>query len=122
MVIQFPEDAKSKLGIAPITFSSALGFIYNTELITDPPESWEDLWSPRFRGQLALFDFGSSLGPMTLVMAERLAGGSEREIEPGFQKLAELELNAVSFGTSGPGNNNLVAQGEAGVTFGLTEA
>ncbi|MFQ5791698.1 MAG: extracellular solute-binding protein [Acidobacteriota bacterium] len=113
------DHAKSELGIAPITFSSALGFIYNTEIVKEPPTSWADLWSPRFRHQLALFDFGSSLGPVTLVMAARLNGGSETNIEPGFRKLAELKENAVSFRTSGPGNNQLVAQGEAGVTFGL---
>ena len=40
-------------------------------------------------------------------------------MEPGFRKLAELKPNAAGFRTSGPENNNLVAQGEAAVSFGL---
>lgn len=116
---QVRDEARSPLGIAPIAFSSALGFLYNTELANPPPSSWAELWDPRFRGQLALFDFGSTIGPLTLVMAARLEGGDERNVEPGFAKLAALKPNAAGFRTSGPENNNLVAQGEAAVTFGL---
>lgn len=112
-------EALSSLGIAPIAFSSALGFLYNTELAVPPPASWSDLWDPRFAGQLALFDFGSTIGPLTLVMAARLEGGDERHVESGFAKLVALKPNAAGYRTSGPENNNLVAQGEAAVTFGL---
>jgi putative spermidine/putrescine transport system substrate-binding protein len=113
------DEAKSPLGIAPITFSSALGFLYNTERLPDPPRSWKELWSPKMRGQLALFDFGSTLGPSFLVMASRLYGGNVENVEPGFEKLSELAEYAVTFQSSGPANNLLVAQGEAGLTFGL---
>ncbi|MFN8523502.1 MAG: extracellular solute-binding protein [Chloroflexota bacterium] len=113
------ENARSVQGIAPIAFSSALGFLYNKELVKDPPKAWGDLWDPRFKNQLALFDMGSSVGVLTLIIAARLAGGSEDNIDPGFKRLAELKANAVGFKTSGPDNNNLVAQGEAGVTFAL---
>lgn len=112
-------EARSPLGIAPITFSSALGFLYNTERLPEPPRSWAALWEPRFSDELALFDFGSTLGPAFLVMAARLAGGGEKDIEPGFEKLAELSPHAVMFQSSGPANNLAVAQGEAGLTFGL---
>lgn len=113
------DEARSAQGIAPIAFSSALGFLYNTELADPPPTSWADLWDPRFEGQLALFDFGSTIGPLTLVVAARLSGGNESDVESGFAKLVELKANAAGYRTSGPENNNLVAQGEAAVTFGL---
>ena len=113
------EEAKSTLGVAPITFSSALGFLYNSTRIKHPPRSWADLWNSRFEGELALFDFGSSLGPVTLVMAARLNGGNETNIDPGFEKLFQLKSNAFGFRTSGPENNKFVAQGEAGVTLAL---
>jgi putative spermidine/putrescine transport system substrate-binding protein len=113
------ENARSALGIAPVAFSSALGFLYNTERLPSPPRSWAELWDPRFRGQLALFDFGSNIGPLMLVVAARLDGGSERDVEAGFRRMAALKPNAVGFRTSGPENNNLVAQGEAALTFGL---
>jgi putative spermidine/putrescine transport system substrate-binding protein len=118
-IAEVRDAARSPLGIAPIAFSSALGFLYNTQLANPPPRSWAELWDPRFEGQLALFDFGSTIGPLTLVMAARLEGGDERNVEPGFAKLAGLKRNAAGFRTGGPENNNLVAQGEAAVTFGL---
>ena len=118
---QVRDEALSPYGIAPITFSSALGFLVNSERFkfSEPPRSWAELWEPRFRSELALFDFGSTLGPAFLVMAARLEGGSETDIEPGFAKLAELSDHAVVFQSSGPANNLMVAQGEAGITFGL---
>ncbi len=113
------DSARSRIGIAPSAFSSAIGFLYNTERLDPPPRAWADLWEPRLRDQLALFDFGSNLGPLTLAMAARLRGGSETNIDPGFDILAALKPNAYGFGTSGPANNNLVAQGEAALTLGL---
>ena len=123
-LIHVRDEARSPRGIAPITFSSALGFLVNTERfklkgLSEPPRSWAELWEPRYRSELALFDFGSTLGPAFLVMAARLEGGSETDIEPGFAKLAELADHVVVFQTSGPANNLMVAQGEAGITFGL---
>ena len=113
------DEARSPAGIAPITFSSALGFLYNEERLPEPPSSWAELWAPHLRGELALFDFGSTLGPVFLAMAARTGGGGESDIEPGFEKLRELSEHAVVFQSSGPANNLMVAQGEAGLTFGL---
>ncbi len=64
------DEARSPHGIAPITFSSALGFLVNTEhfRLSEPPRSWAELWEPRYRSELALFDFGSTLGPAFLVV------------------------------------------------------
>jgi putative spermidine/putrescine transport system substrate-binding protein len=118
-LVNVRDEARSPLGIAPITFSSALGFLVNTERLEAPPRSWAELWEPRFQNELALFDFGSTLGPAFLVMAARLDGGSETNVEPGFARLSELAPHAVVFQSSGPANNLMVAQGEAGVTFGL---
>lgn len=112
-------EARSNKGIAPITFSSALGFLYNTERLPDGAPSWSALFRPELRSELALFDFGSTLGPVFLAMAARAGGGSVFDVEPGFAKLDELKDHAVVFQSSGPANNLLVAQGEAGLTLGL---
>lgn len=118
-LVEVRDEALSPLGIAPITFSSALGFLINTERLETPPRSWAALWEPQYQDEIAMFDFGSTLGPAFLVMAARLDGGSETDIEPGFARLAELAEHAVVFQSSGPANNLMVAQGEAGITFGL---
>jgi hypothetical protein len=54
---------------------------------------------------------------MTLVMAARLNGGGEQTIDPGFTKMVQLSRTRFGWKSSGPENNNLVAQGEAGVTL-----
>lgn len=113
------DNAKSKQGISPIAASSALGFLYNKDIVKNPPKSWADLWDPRFKNQIALFDTGNSIGILQLLVAAKLAGGSEQNIDPGFKKLAELKPNVAGFKSSGPDNNNLVAQGEAGITIAL---
>lgn len=113
------DNAKSKQGISPIAASSALGFLYNKDIVKNPPKSWADLWDPRFKNQIALFDTGNSIGILQLLVAAKLAGGSEQNIDPGFTKLAELKPNVAGFKSSGPDNNNLVAQGEAGITIAL---
>jgi putative spermidine/putrescine transport system substrate-binding protein len=118
-IAEIRDNAKLASGIAPITFSSALGFLWNKDLLKAPPASWAELWNPQYEGQLALFDLGSSVGVVTLVLGARLNGGSETDVEPGFASMQTLKPNGIGYKTSGPENNNLVAQGEAAVTFAL---
>ena len=103
----------------PATFSSAIGFLYNTEALTSPPGSWKALEDPSLRGRLALFGFGSTLGPLTVATLARLDTGKETDADAGFARLGRLEANVLLYGTSGPANNQLVAQGEAWLTLGL---
>jgi putative spermidine/putrescine transport system substrate-binding protein len=118
-IAEIRDNAKIASGIAPIAFSSALGFLWNKDLLKAPPASWAELWNPQYSGQLALFDLGSSVGVVTLVLGARLNGGDESDMEPGFASMQTLKQNGIGYKTSGPENNNLVAQGEAGVTFAL---
>ena len=48
------DEARSPAGIAPITFSSALGFLYNKERLPEPPVSWAELGAALARGACAL--------------------------------------------------------------------
>lgn len=52
--------------------------VYRKELFARPPESWDVLLEPRFRGRLALYPGGNGFYPV----AQRLGGGSVAEI-PG---------------------------------------
>lgn len=103
----------------PATFSSAIGFLYNTEALASPPISWEALEDPSLRGRLALFGFDSTLGPLTVATLARLETGNETDANAGFARLGRLQANVLRYGTSGPANNQLVAQGEAWLTLGL---
>lgn len=112
-------DAWFSEAALPATFASPVGFLYNTEAPAPPPVSWETLEDPSFRGRLALFGFGSTLGPLTVAALARIESGNETEADAGFARLGRLTPNVLLYGTSGPANNQLVAQGEAWLTLGL---
>ena len=103
----------------PATFSSAIGFLYNTDALASPPASWTALEDPALRDRIALFGFGSTLGPLTVAALARLESGNETDVDAGFARLGRLAANVLLYGTSGPANNQLVAQGEAWLTLGL---
>ncbi len=103
----------------PATFASPVGFLYNTDALPEPPASWRALEAPRFRERLALFGFGSTLGPLTVAALARAETGDETDADAGFARLRALRSQVMVFGTSGPANNQLVAQGEAWLTLGL---
>ena len=112
-------DAWFSDGALPATFSSAIGFLYNTEHFPSPPASWRTLEDPALEGRLALFGFGSTLGPLTVAALARIDTGNETDADAGFGRLGRLRNNVLVYGTSGPANNQLVAQGEAWLTLGL---
>ena len=103
----------------PATFSSAIGFLYNTARFPSPPASWTALEDPALEGRLALFGFGSTLGPLTVAALARIDTGDATDADAGFRRLGRLRNNVLVYGTSGPANNQLVAQGEAWLTLGL---
>lgn len=69
---------------------------YNRELLKEPPRSWRVLWEPRFRGKVVLPSIDSTSINNILIMAARLNGGSQTNIEPGFEALARLKPNIHS--------------------------
>ena len=112
-------DAWFSEAALPATFASAVGFLYNTEELPSPPSSWKALEDPALDGRVALFGFGSTLGPLTVAALARIEAGNETDADAGFRRLGRLRPNVLLFGTSGPANNQLVAQGEAWLTLGL---
>ena len=112
-------DAWFSQAALPATFSSAIGFLYNTRELPAPPASWAALEDPALEGRLALFGFGSTLGPLTVAALARIETGVETNADAGFRRLGRLRSNVLLYGTSGPANNQLVAQGEAWLTLGL---
>jgi putative spermidine/putrescine transport system substrate-binding protein len=70
------------------------GIVYNTDKIKTPPQSWHDLFDPKYKGKVALFD-AYWAGNGLLAMA-KLMGGSEDNMEPAF-KLYEDAAKAGQF-------------------------
>jgi putative spermidine/putrescine transport system substrate-binding protein len=68
----------------------ALGMAYNPEVVKQAPTSWADLWKPEFAGQTTFISPVHSMMPGMIVALAELFGGSEKNVEPAFKKLAEL--------------------------------
>lgn len=69
---------------------SLIGIAYNERLVS-PPRTWTDLWKPEYRGKVGLPRASSNLGLGVLVIAAKVFGGSEDQLEPGWAKLQELK-------------------------------
>lgn len=95
------------------------GIIYRKDLCPIKIEAWEDLWKPEFKKQLAVpppsFDQGTFL-----VVAAKINGGSETNIQPGFDKIKQLMPNIVTFYDNDSTSRKLLAQGEVSVLIGNT--
>lgn len=101
--------ARATHGLA--TTITAVTIVYNTEKIKRPITSWNDLWDPAFKGHVAIEKLPATYGIDTLVMAARLAGGSEKNIDAGFRKLQALKPNLGAIYTNSSQCQQLFEQG-----------
>jgi putative spermidine/putrescine transport system substrate-binding protein len=83
-------QAKATGGGYGVSFLT-VGIMYNTETVDTPPTSWKDLWKPEYKGKIAPFVFPGTQGTAFLVMAARVHGGDENNIDPGFEALKQLK-------------------------------
>lgn len=95
-----------------VGFSIApVGLMYNTRLVTQPPTSWTDMWNPRFKGKVTSIKYAWYTNG--LVVAARLNGGSERNIDPGYRLWAQNADQFVAFANSNVEVRDLVVRGDA---------
>jgi putative spermidine/putrescine transport system substrate-binding protein len=70
--------------------TSGVGFVYNKKLVKEPPTSWNDIFAPRFKGKVMLFDYAWLLnGLYGVAMASRAPGESAPAIDAAFEKFAK---------------------------------
>ena len=69
---------------------SPIGIAYRTDLVKKPPKSWSDLWAPDYSGQIGLYSISNSLAVMLLMLAGKLFGKDQYDLDTGFAKLKEL--------------------------------
>lgn len=65
--------------------------VYDKRKASKPVQSWKDLWNPEWKGRVAWPTYPGTQGAAALVMAAKIFGGSETDIEPGFRKVKELK-------------------------------
>jgi putative spermidine/putrescine transport system substrate-binding protein len=82
---RYPGDVSVTGMISPI------GLAYRKDLLKTPPRSWKDLWRPEYKGQIGFYSIDNSAAIMLVMLAGRLFGAGERDIETGVRKIAELK-------------------------------
>ncbi|MDR3376084.1 MAG: extracellular solute-binding protein [Ancalomicrobiaceae bacterium] len=112
-----PDAFRHKDGYAPVITVQLIGIAYNPKKITTPPTSWEDLWNPAYKGRVGITGLGSSLGTAFLVEIAKLHGGSETNVEPGFEALKTLLPNIGAIAPSPGALAALFQQGEIDIAF-----
>lgn len=63
---------------------------YRTDMISEPPRGWADLWDARFRGLLGLYGINNSAATMMALWAGEHFGSGRDDIETAVAKFAEL--------------------------------
>jgi putative spermidine/putrescine transport system substrate-binding protein len=69
--------------------------LHNTKV--PAPTSWEDLWSPDYKGKVLVPSISDTQALLMTVMAAQLGGGSLENLAPAWPKLKELKPQVFSF-------------------------
>jgi putative spermidine/putrescine transport system substrate-binding protein len=95
----------------------ATGLVYNTEVFKrngwPAPTSWKDLEDPKYAGKLIIPPISNGFGLLTAIMQARLNGGSESDINPGFEAMKRIKPNILAFEPNPGKIAELLQTGEA---------
>jgi spermidine/putrescine-binding protein len=94
-----------------------MGIVYDADVVSVPPTSWEDLWKPEYKSQIiapAMSIYSGSL----LMVANQLNGGSTENFDPGFEALKTLNDNVSLYYSSDSQARQSIVQGEGSILIG----
>ncbi len=93
---------KENSGIA-VNFTP-MGISYNAALVSEKglpvPASWNDLTKPEIKGNITLTEISSNFGRSATIMLAYANGGSENNMDPGFEKLKTIASYMPTFAKS----------------------
>jgi putative spermidine/putrescine transport system substrate-binding protein len=91
---------------------SAIGLIYNKNMVKQPPTSWLDLLDPAYKGRVVAFDYGFNLLLLPIAYA---MGGSAKEDEEAWKAItkAAQDKQFLAFGGSNEDVKNPIVRGDA---------
>jgi len=80
---------KDESGVA-VNFTP-MGISYNADIVKAKglpvPQSWNDLTKPELKGNITMAEISSNFGRSATIMLAYANGGSEKDMNPGFDKL-----------------------------------
>jgi putative spermidine/putrescine transport system substrate-binding protein len=69
---------------------------YSTQAFSSAPNSWQIIWDPRYKGKVILPSIDSTSIYKVLIIAAIMNGGSQSNLEPGFEAMRRLKPNIHS--------------------------
>lgn len=114
------DDVKDPDGTFVGLYTYPMGLIVRTDII-DSPQNFADLWTETYRNNVAVPDISWAGGHHVIVLAAKLSGGDESDIDAGFEALADLRKsgNIKAFYSSDDDAIRMVSAGEVGVVISL---
>jgi putative spermidine/putrescine transport system substrate-binding protein len=69
-----------------------IGLAYRTDKIKTAPKAWKDLWTvPEYKGKIGIYNIVNSAGQMFVCLTSKIWTGSDKDIDTGYKKIAELK-------------------------------
>ncbi|MFN7000570.1 MAG: extracellular solute-binding protein [Elioraea tepidiphila] len=76
------------------------GILYRTDRMPSPPTSYRDFFREDLQGHVAFPHIVNGYGTDFLIMLSKTFGGSERNMDPGFEAVARIARRATIFRTA----------------------
>jgi putative spermidine/putrescine transport system substrate-binding protein len=73
------------------------GILYRKDKVAEPPRSYRDFFKPEFEGRIAFPHITNGYGTDFLVMLSKTFGGSEQNMNPGFEAMRRIAPRATIF-------------------------
>jgi putative spermidine/putrescine transport system substrate-binding protein len=89
-----------------------IGVVYSPQAIGTAPDSWTAVWDDRYRDKLSMFDYWW----YAVLAAARLNGGSENNMEPGWDLWRQKAGNIRAIVTSNPEWQQVLSNGTSTIT------
>ncbi len=88
----------AKIGGFAVAFNPVT-IVYDRRKVASPMTSWRDFWRDDLRGKVIWPTYPGAQGTAALLMAAKVWGGSEANIEPAFSNIARLRPFAAIQGS-----------------------
>jgi putative spermidine/putrescine transport system substrate-binding protein len=89
---------QAKVGGYGVAFNPCT-IVYDKRKAQKPVTSWKDIWNPEWKGRIVWPTYPGAEGTAALLMAAKVWGGDEKNIDPGFKKIQELKPFAAIQGS-----------------------
>jgi len=111
-------EAQTPDGFGPSVTFDNLSLIYNTEMVPQPPTSWNALWNPDFDNQVIVPAPPDIQGLALTVIVDEMEGANYKEtIDPAIERLQKL-APLVQTWEPKPDQYTIVTAGNAAVAVG----